>query len=211
MITLQQVRIDAGERTILRDISLEIARSEQVVIGGPTGSGKSTILRSIAGMHPVAAGRISIDGSPVEARVIRKVRSRIAWVEQEPVLGSGSARAALLKPFSFASNRNRMPDGKAIASALRMVALAEETLESPAEVLSGGEKQRLAIARALLLSREILILDEVTSALDEASALSILELVRSLPLTVVAVSHQPGWLAGFDRRFVIEEAKLIER
>ena len=210
MISLQDVRIDVSGTTLLNDLSFSIEPGETVVIGGPTGSGKSTVLRTIAGVHPVASGNVAVDGVELDHRTVRSVRQRIAYVDQEPVLAAGPAREALLLPFSFAANRSRVPDDVEIDAALERVGLGTQILSKDTQVLSGGEKQRLAVARALLLGRPIMLMDEVTSALDEGSALEMLQIVQSLPQTILTVSHHPEWLRAIDRRLSVIDGTVVE-
>ena len=177
---------------ILDDVSVGIERGEALVLVGPSGSGKSTLLRCLNRLMEPTAGRVRFDGRDIRSLDPRDLRRRAALVMQTPVLFEGSVRDNLLvRPPGTSGD---FSPGR-LAAALVDVGLDPELLERDAATLSGGEKQRVTIARAILGNPQALLLDEPTSALDPPNVALVAETVSRLReryrLTIVAVTHQP--------------------
>jgi ABC-type methionine transport system ATPase subunit len=177
---------------ILNDVSFSIERGRALTLVGPSGSGKSTLLRCLNRLVEPTSGTVSFDGRDVRTLDPRELRRRVALVMQTPVLFEGTVRENLRvrpagAPGDFSEPRLR--------SALAEVGLEPDRLEQDASTLSGGEKQRVTIARALLRDPQVLLLDEPTSALDPPNALlvvaTIARLRKARGLSIVAVTHQP--------------------
>jgi len=198
MITFDTVTVTAGGDTIIRDVSLQVHAGQKTALFGKSGSGKSTILLALMGARVPSSGTISFNGFTVNSQTVGKLRREVSYIGQEPVLGSGSTREALLLPFSFKAQTAPRPGGKDISPILDSLDLPLSILEKNVSVISGGEKQRVAIARELLQKKEVFILDEVTSALDMTSKKAVLKLFSNKPFTVLSVSHDPDWLAMCD-------------
>ncbi len=211
MITLDNVTVKSSETKLLNGVSLRVAPGEHVVIGGKTGAGKSTLILTILGFHVPTSGSVVVDGIEMSSRTVRRIRRSIAYVDQEPVLRPVKTIDALRAPFRFAANRHQMPTQGEIETMLESVGLEQSVLEKETSILSGGEKQRVCIARALLLQRSVLILDEISSALDEQTSGELLEHIRAQPVTVLAVSHNPSWLNGFDRAITLDHAQVVSQ
>ncbi|MGI9463622.1 MAG: amino acid ABC transporter ATP-binding protein, partial [Aestuariivirgaceae bacterium] len=158
-----------GRVPVLKGVDLTLGKGEVVALIGPSGSGKSTVLRMVMGLTPPSAGEIQLDGETVDYRRpanVRRVRDRIAVVFQQYNLFQNMSvlRNVTIAPLKI----KKRPQAKVVADAERVLAkvgLADKLQAYPDE-LSGGQQQRVAIARALCLNPEILLLDEVTSALD---------------------------------------------
>jgi putative ATP-binding cassette transporter len=183
------LRLPSG-REIIEDASLRLAEGEPVLLTGPSGSGKSTLFRAISGIWPFGDGAITL---PANAKLM--------LLPQKPYIQIGTLRAAVTYPES----PDRY-DEAAIADALRTAKLRDFIGELDVEDiwpqrLSGGEQQRLAIARAILAKPDWLFLDEATSAMDEAMEAEIYEtLVKKLPATtIVSIGHSAS-LAQFHKR-----------
>jgi vitamin B12/bleomycin/antimicrobial peptide transport system ATP-binding/permease protein len=179
-------------REIVNGANLRLAGAEPVVLTGPSGSGKSTFFRAISGIWPYADGAIALPGE-----------ARILLLPQRPYIPIGTLRAAVTYP----ANPNRYDDA-AVRDALRGAQLGELTGELDVEDnwpqrLSGGEQQRLAIARAILAKPDWLFLDEATSAMDEAMEAEIYEILAGkLPgTTIVSIGHRAS-LAQFHKRHI---------
>lgn len=177
--------------TILKDVSVGVERGGALVLVGPSGSGKSTLLRCLNRLVEPTGGRVRFDGRDIRSLDPRDLRRRAALVMQTPVLFEGTVRENLrVRPsgtigdFSDAS----------LTSALEEVGLDPRLADRDAATLSGGEKQRVTIARALLREPQALLLDEPTSALDPPNTALVVETVSRLRerhrLTIVAVTHQ---------------------
>jgi putative ATP-binding cassette transporter len=201
-----EVRLDAGRtvraehldlglpdgRTLVSDTSFTIQPGERVVLTGPSGSGKSTLFRALAGIWPFGRGAVRF---PADARVL--------FLPQKPYIPIGSLRDAVAYPGAATDFGD-----EAIRNALATVALPRlatrlDERENWSLQLSGGEQQRLAVARALLQAPDWVFLDEATSALDEAGERQLYELLaRRLPnATLVSIAHRPAVAEYHRRRF----------
>jgi len=178
--------------SILNDVSVGVERGDALVLVGPSGSGKSTLLRCLNRLVEPTAGRVRFDRRDIRSLDPRELRRRAALVMQTPVLFEGSVRGNLLvRPPGTSGD---FSPGR-LASALVDVGLDPQLLDRDAATLSGGEKQRVTIARALLGDPQALLLDEPTSALDPPNVALVAETVsrrrERYRLTIVAVTHQP--------------------
>ncbi len=189
-----------GATPVLRGVSLEVGRGEVLSLIGPSGSGKSTLLRVLIGLLPPRSGTVSLHGQPIDyatPRALRALRDRCAIVFQQfnlfqnmTVLGN-----VMIAPTKIKKRPRREVEAEARAL-LGKVGLAAKLDAYPSE-LSGGQQQRVAIARALALRPEILLLDEVTSALDPELVQEVLDIIRLLAaeqMTMIAVSHEMGFV-----------------
>ena len=177
---------------ILHDVSLSVERGQALTLVGPSGSGKSSLLRCLNRLEEPSEGVVRFEGRDIRSLDPRRLRREAAMVTQAPVLFDGTVRDNLsLRP---AGTEGDFSDQR-LARALAEVGLDERTLERDAATLSGGEKQRVTIARALLGDPRVLLLDEPTSALDPPNAALVVETVLRLReargLTIVASTHQP--------------------
>jgi len=177
---------------VLTDVSLEVARGGALTLVGPSGSGKSTLLRCLNRLEEPTAGTVRFDGRDVRSLDPRELRRQAALVMQTPVLFEGTVRDNLcLRPAGTPGDFSeaRLKEG------LIEVGLEPDFLDRDAATLSGGEKQRVTIARALLRDPQALLLDEPTSALDPPNAALVVETISrargARRLSIVAVTHQP--------------------
>jgi putative ABC transport system ATP-binding protein len=178
--------------TILGDVSVDVERGGALTLVGPSGSGKSSLLRCLNRLEEPTAGTVRFDGRPITELDPRELRRRAALVQQTAVLFEGTVRDNLLVrspgvTFDFSEPRLRDMLGE--------VGLEPSMVDRDAATLSGGERQRVTIARALLRDPQALLLDEPTSALDPPNAALVVETVsrlrQSRRLSIVAVTHSP--------------------
>jgi ABC-type methionine transport system ATPase subunit len=177
---------------ILRDVSFTVERGQALTLVGASGSGKSSLLRCLNRLVEPSAGAVRFEGRDVRALDPRRLRREAAMVTQSPVLFEGTVRDnLLLRPAGIGGDYS---DAR-LARTLGEVGLDEQLLGRDASTLSGGEMQRVTIARALLGDPRVLLLDEPTSALDPPNAALVVETVSRLRetrgLTIVASTHQP--------------------
>ena len=210
MITLENLTIRVGERTLVKRLNLHIAPHDKVVLRGPSGCGKSTLLLSIAGAIPLQEGSIRVNGKKLSTQTLSAIRSQIAFVGQEPVLGAERVRDALLLPFSFKAHHGQKPDQTTIQKQLHRLHLKSDILDKLCRHISGGEKQRIVLARALLLKKQIFLADEMTSALDPESKAAVMAELFRPEITLLSVSHDPDWIAACRRELVFEDQQLNE-
>jgi putative ABC transport system ATP-binding protein len=161
------------------------------------------------GVYPPCEGEILFNETPVDSKTIGQVRTALSYIAQEPLLGTETVEEALYLPFTFKANRDRKPDRKTVIQTLHTLQLDEDILMADSSTLSGGEKQRITIARALLLGKEVFILDEVTSALDPESKQAVLSLFSDDAFTILSVSHDPDWFTICDTIIDVGDGKIL--
>jgi putative ABC transport system ATP-binding protein len=210
MILFEKLTIQIHRQPLLKAVDLHIRAGEKAVLRGASGSGKSTLLKSAVGAIPIQGGRIRIDGMNLSADTVADIRARTAFIGQEPVLGAERVQDALLLPFHFKAHRHNRPDERKIHDLLERLHLSTDVLDKPCSRISGGEKQRIAISRALLLGKTIFLADEITSALDPESRAAVMEELFRPEITLLSVSHDPQWIARGNRVIDIADHKLKE-
>ena len=195
-IRFEDVSFRYGERPILQGVGLTIPPTGLTTIVGPSGSGKTTIIDLLCGFFSPEGGRILIDGDPIQELNIRKWRSMIGYVTQDPNLLHQSI-ASNVAAFDRTLSVAEVAEALRGAGALQFVSGLDRGADSSAGErggqLSGGERQRIAIARALARKPKLLILDEPTSAVDAAAERELVETIVRLKgeTPIIAISHQP--------------------
>ena len=182
-------------RPLFSGLSLELARGTFYLVTGPSGSGKSTFLRLINRLEEPSGGTVFFNGRPLSDYPPPELRRSILFIQQTPVVVDGTVRENLLLPFSFKHNRGlAKPGDEVLRKELEQMLMGNVSLDDSARNLSVGQMQRLCLTRGLLLSPEMLLLDEPVSALDEESARIVERRAEGLcsggGLTVVMVSHR---------------------
>jgi len=208
-------------RQALHGVSLQVEPGETVGVIGETGSGKSTFARTVLGLVPSSGGRIVIAGEDVtryshrQWRTLRR-RGVVQYVFQDPLRSLDpdlTILESLIEPLLL-QGAPRGGAGRRARALLRRVHLEEELLERRPGELSGGQRQRVALARALITEPALIILDEPVSALDSANRVQILQILKELRNSGVAlifISHDLGSVAGVaDRIAVIYQGELVE-
>lgn len=183
-----------GKPPLLQKISLTLEKGGFYWLRGPSGGGKSTFLRLLCRLLEPTGGSISFGGEPVTALDPPRLRRQMVYLQQIPVLLPASVRENLLLPFSFKINREPpLPPDEVLSAKLHELLLDDVSLEAPAAALSVGQKQRLCLLRAMLLSPPVLLLDEPLAALDLLSAgvvlAQVFKLHREQGTTILMVAH----------------------
>ncbi len=200
---------------ILKDISLHIGEGETVGLTGPSGSGKSTLLMTMAGLERADAGSIRIGGTDIgrlsEDALARFRGQRIGIVFQSfHLIPTMTALENVAVPLELAGHRDAFARARA-RDELAAVGLAERTTHYPAQ-LSGGEQQRVALARAIAPRPAILVADEPTGNLDEATGSGIVDLMFALKrdrgATLILVTHDPSLAARCDRAIRLRSGRI---
>ena len=217
LLSVRHLKKAFGEHAIFEDFNLDVHKGEVVVIIGPSGCGKSTLLRCLNGLEPIQAGEILLDGEPVlqDSPSITRMRQKIGMVFQSYELFPHKTilENILLAPRKV-QKRSRAEVEKEALELLQKVGLADRKDDYPRQ-LSGGQKQRVAIVRALCMHPEILLLDEITAALDPEMVREVLEVVLSLARsgsTMVIVTHEMNFARAIANRILfIENGAVVEQ
>ena len=210
-------RYRKADHDAIEDLSFSVRIGETIAFVGPSGCGKSTLVKLLVGLYPPTSGNIYFD--EVQARDIRynRMRKQLGFVTQDTQLFSGSVRANLqfVKPEAT--------DGEILtalkkASSLKVIEDSKDGLDTilgeGGKMVSGGEKQRLAIARALVRQPRILIFDEATSALDSLTEEEITNTLREISAgksqIILMIAHRLSTIMHADRIYVLERGKIVE-
>lgn len=198
-------------------LSFEIGLGETIAFVGPSGSGKSTLVKLLVGLYTPGSGTISIDGVPVQALRYNPVRRQIGFVTQDPQLFSGTIRENLLlvKPDATDEEMLAVLERAAVTPLMERSGQGLDTrLGESGLRVSGGERQRLSIARALLRSPRLFIFDEATSALDSITEQEITGAVRELSGSrehmVILIAHRLSTIMHADTIHVLEKGRIVE-
>jgi putative ABC transport system ATP-binding protein len=205
-----------GDDTVyaLINVDLEIAPGEFMSLVGPSGSGKSTLLNLIGGIDAPTAGQVFVDGQRVdgqsEAALLELRRRKVAYVFQEPrLIPSLTARENVMLPGAFTGDGGRSAIGRA-AELLARVGLEKRADHMPHQ-LSGGEAQRVAVARALWNRPKLVLADEPTGNLDHKTRLEIMGLLESLNAegqTIIVVTHDAELAGRAPRQIALHDGKI---
>lgn len=168
-----------ADRTLWRRLELELAPGERLAVSGASGTGKTLLMRTLAGLERIEAGDIHFMGRPMSAWRMPEYRSRLLLLAQRPALPDGEVEAALQAPFAFRAHRQRRFDRRRALSYLERAGRGEAFLARPTATLSGGEAQLAALLRALVLEPQVLLLDEPTASLDAAATAAVEALVSA--------------------------------
>ena len=214
-VVLDDVEATWGDEPVLEGVSLAVRRGEHLAVVGPSGAGKSTLMAMLAGNLLPRAGSLHVEGAELTAATQDEVRAASALVAQTTWLFTGTIadNLRLAQPYATPS---QMWHALEVARLDKEVALMPEGLETQVGEgglgLSGGQAQRLSLARAFLADRPVLLLDEPTSQVDLASEAAIVKSIEQLAQgrTVVTISHRAGALTATDRTVRVEARGLHE-
>lgn len=216
LLKINHLHKEFGDKVVLNDFDLEVKKGEVIVIIGPSGCGKSTLLRCINALEEIQGGEVLLNGEPVrkDSKNIYAMRQKIGMVFQSYDLFPHKTilENVLLAPLTV-QKRNRSQAESEALKLLEKVGLADRRNDYPRQ-LSGGQKQRIAIVRALIMHPEILLLDEITAALDPEMVHEVLEVVLSLAKsgsTMLIVTHEMSFAKAIaDRVLLLENGEIVE-
>lgn len=217
MIEIENVRKSFGQLEVLKGINLTVEKGEVLTIIGGSGSGKSTLLTCINGLETIDSGRIVVDGTDVHAKGtdLNKLRRKLGIVFQQfnafPHLTV--LENVMLAPVKVLGQSKAEAEAMAVRQ-LTHVGLGDKLKVYPSR-MSGGQQQRMAIARALAMSPAYMLFDEVTSALDPELVEEVLNVMRKLAsetdMTMLLVTHEMGFAHDFaDRILFFDRGKIVE-
>ena len=214
-VRLETVRFRYGDQEILKGIDLTVDKGQVLALVGMSGGGKSTIANLIPRFFDVNSGQITIDGTDIRSLTVSDLRRRIAIVSQEPILFNETVRDNIVYGRPDATEEQVVAAAKAAFAhdfILRFPNGYDTLIGELGGRLSGGEKQRLCIARALIKDAPILILDEATSSLDSEAEAVVQKALENLMRgrTTMVIAHRLSTIAGADNIAVIVRGRIVE-
>lgn len=216
LLEIQNLQKTFTDRPILDGINLSVAEGEVVVILGPSGCGKSTLLRCINGLESIQQGEIQLAGAGVLGQDLPwvDVRQQIGMVFQNyELFGHMNVIDNILLGPVKVQKRDRAEAEKVADALLKRVGLFDRKLDYPRN-LSGGQKQRIAIVRSLVMQPKVMLMDEITAALDPETVREVLDVVLGLAqegMTMLIVTHEMGFAQKVaDRIIFMDKGKIIE-
>lgn len=189
LLTIHDGERQVGDRTVWSEVSFEVESGDRLVVDGPSGSGKTLLLRALAWLDPMSRGVCLFRGKDPGHWSVPTYRSQVMYVPQRPSLAAGTVLEMLSAPFRLSVHKAKAFDQAAATELLDSLGRPADLLNARTATLSGGEVQSVQLARALLLAPAVLLLDEVTSALDP-------------PLATRAEQVILDWCAGDERALV---------
>lgn len=216
LLSIKNLHKEFDRNTILKGINLELNKGEVIVIIGPSGCGKSTLLRCLNGLEDIQGGEIYLGGKLLQknAKDISSMRQKIGMVFQSYDLFPHKTvlENILLAPVKVQKRKLAEAEAEAM-ELLERVGLADRKNDYPRQ-LSGGQKQRIAIVRALIMHPEVLLLDEITAALDPEMVHEVLQVVLDLAKsgsTMLIVTHEMAFAKAIaDRVLFFEHGEIVE-
>lgn len=206
---LDNLGLVSPEKMILEGISLSIKEGEHLTITGPSGSGKSSLLKLLAALVSPSSGLIFYQGQDLGDLDPVAYRREVSYCFQQPVLFGQTVRDNVAFPFEI----RQIPfDQERVLTALARLNLGPEFLEKPIKDLSGGEKQRVALVRNLLFEPKALLLDEVSSGLDEKTKILLRTFLKDLHqegVTLIEVTHDQQEIEAAERLVTIVGGRLV--
>lgn len=211
ILKIENLNLEIGTVKILKDISFTVQKKEIIALLGPSGSGKSSLLKSINMLNTPSCGQIKYHNNDIQEISPMALRKKIGYVLQKPTLFGNDVMENLKYPCEL---HQKVFDINLVEFYLKKVNLKPDILEKKPNELSGGEQQRISLVRTLLLEPEIILLDEVTSALDEDNTLLIEELIKNEnennELTVIFISHNNEQAKRLAQKVIYMEEGVIK-
>lgn len=190
LLDVQEVTFSVGDRQLLRPVSLQLHQGDCVLLTGPSGNGKSTLLKIMASLITPDSGQLFFKNHDITTLDAEAYRQQVSYCFQTPQLFGQTVYDNLALPWQI---RRQKPHRERLVAHLESVNLSPDMLNKSVEQLSGGEKQRIGLLRNLQFMPDILLLDEVTSALDDVNRLAVLSLINRISVedkvAVVRISH----------------------
>ncbi len=207
LLRLEGVGFKTDDAVILHNINLELRPGEFKLITGPSGCGKSTLLKIIASLLSPTSGRLFFDNADVATLSPERYRQQVSYCAQTPALFGDSVYDNLIFPWQI---RNKQPDPQALVADLQRFGLGENMLEKSINELSGGEKQRVSLIRNLQFLPRVLLLDEITSALDDSNKQNVNDIFHGYAtekqVAVLWVTHDRNEISHADEVITLQPA-----
>ncbi|HML50651.1 MAG TPA: ABC transporter ATP-binding protein [Propionicimonas sp.] len=210
-VSINRVSVRYGASDlVVREVSVEVPSGTYLGICGPAGCGKSTLVKALVGIMPVASGQISIGGVSVDSMSAEQLTAEIAYVSQEPYVVSGTIRENLLLGQSSPISDDELDAVLGRVGLRDEIAGLDTAVGEDGKGLSGGQKQRLVLARVMLRPAAVIVLDEATSALDNLNEELFMRALESSKRTVIAIAHRLSTVRKADQIIVMEAGRIVE-
>jgi D-methionine transport system ATP-binding protein len=215
LLRLEQVSLAApvGSQYLLKDISFSVSAGDRICVVGPTGAGKTSLLRLLNRLTELTSGTIYLENQKYQQIPVTQLRRQVMLVPQEPKLLGMTVREALSYPLVLQGERQQVIQQRLIRN-MELLHVPEDWLHCTEVQLSAGQRQLVSIARALIVQPKILLLDEPTSALDAGRAAHVLQVLTHLcdgDTTVVMVNHQLDMVQRFGTRVLyLQDGRLMQ-
>lgn len=211
LLELSNISYVANDKSIIHDVSLSVNQGDYITIVGPSGSGKSTLLKLCSDLISPTSGTITYNGRPLMAIDPESYRKEVGYCFQRPYLFAKTVRRNILFPYDI---RGMKPDMERIKYLFGLLHMPMEYLERRNDELSGGEMQRICLIRSLIFEPKVLLLDEVTSALDSVNTSIVEQVIDELHnkgMTIVSITHsEEQSLRKANRRITIVDGVLAK-
>lgn len=200
IVEFQHVSLGFRKEPVLKDLSFLISEGEKAVLTGPSGVGKTTVIRIITGFEMPDRGNVSVFDKTLDQNTVRGIRRKIFWLPQHFNPGNGKVRPFLDAIFSFQQNKGMKPSADRMIEVLTQLLLPDDILDRKMEELSGGQLQRLGLGVGLMIQRPLVLLDEPTSQLDDKAKEKVAEQYAGKEdITLISASHDPVWINFMNR------------
>ena len=200
IVEFQHVSLGFRTEQVLSDLSFIIGEGERIVFTGPSGVGKTTVIRVLTGFEVPDVGKVSVFNKILDQHTVREIREKIFWLPQHFNPGTGKVRPFLDAIFSFRQNKGTKPSVDRMIEVLTRLLLPADILDRRMEELSGGQLQRLGLGIGLLIQRPLMLLDEPTSQLDDKAKEKVAEQYAGMEdITLLSASHDPVWIDFMNR------------
>lgn len=209
VLSLKNISYQVKDKTIISNLSLDIEKSDFLTITGPSGSGKSTILKLLANLISPTKGIIEFKDKNIDQYSPDEYRRHVSYCFQQPALFGEKVIDNLSFPFQI--RRQKFDKAKAV-EALKEVDLGADFLDKKITELSGGEKQRVALIRNLLFKPDVLLLDEVTTGLDDHSKEIVHNLIKKVhqqDTTIIQVTHDNDEIKNAIKTIKVVEGRIV--
>ena len=210
MFTINRIAYQVADKSILKEVSFSVAEGERVTLVGPSGSGKSSLLRLLSSLISPTSGDIVFQGQSLKQLDLLSYRRQVSYCFQQPVLFGKTVRDNMAFPFLI---RQLDFDESRVLAYLEALGLTGAYLDQAIKDLSGGEKQRVALVRNLLFEPKVLLLDEVTSGLDRETKALVHQLIDSYHqkgCTIIEVTHDKEEIETAHRLITIDKGEVVD-
>lgn len=193
MLEFKNIDLSFGDQKLFDNFNYTANKGDIILLNGPSGQGKSTFMKMIPGFVKPDKGEILLDGIKLERSSLKDFRSRISYISQDVDLRDDVIKSLLEEIFRYKINRHLSSPMDRFSAYLPEFLLDQNILEKKVHELSGGERQRVGLILCLVMDRDIWLLDEVTSALDQTLKEKTVEIFTQSDKTLFVVSHDPQW------------------